>query len=64
MVGYIINVPVSVCYEPVEAALVFSVDELLVYAFDVMFAFAGDYESQLCSAEVAVLRLGEESLEF
>jgi len=32
-------------YESVEAALVFSVDEELVYAFDVVFFFAGDYES-------------------
>ena len=45
LVGYGFDVPFGVGYESVEAALVFSVDEELVYAFDVVFFFAGDYES-------------------
>jgi hypothetical protein len=45
LVGYGFDVPFWVCYESVQATLVFSVDEEFVYAFDVMFFFAGDYES-------------------
>ena len=37
MVGYGFDVPFWFGYEAVEAALVFSVDEEFVYAFDVVF---------------------------
>jgi hypothetical protein len=43
LVGYGFDVPFGVGYESVEAALVFSVDEELVYAFDVMFSVAGNH---------------------
>jgi hypothetical protein len=42
----------------------FEVNELLVYAFDVVFFFACSDESQLGSAEVFVLRFSEESSEL
>lgn len=44
--------------------MVFAVNELLVYAFDVVFFFACGDEPQLGSAEVFVLRFSEESSEL
>jgi hypothetical protein len=64
LVGYGFDVPFRVCYESVEAALIFSVDEEFVYAFDVMFSATSNHQAQLGSAEILVLRLAEELLEF
>ena len=39
--------PLGVCYESVEAALVFFVDEEFVYAFHVMLSTAGNHQPSL-----------------
>lgn len=38
LVGYSFDVPFWICYESVEAALVFSVEEEFIDAFDVVFS--------------------------